>query len=455
MRNVETRALKPGDALAHYRIERMVGEGAMGVVYRAHDLSLDRTVGLKVLKPEVSEDARFVDRFLREARAAARVSHPNLAHIYFVGEQDGQHFFAMEFIEGQDLQARVEEEGPLDLDTALEVLSQAAQGLEAAHAAGVVHRDVKPSNILVQPDGIARVTDFGLARSLDTDLHATQADTILGTPTYMSPEQCRSQPADERADIYALGLTAWFLLAGRLPYEAEGLGQLIDDQLNTPLPPLTGEQPDLPEALDGVLGRMCAKAPGDRYADMTEALAAIERCRPRPILPGTLVARGVAAAIDLLPAAGIATLADVLVAVLFGTVGVTRTWWGAIASVLLFTAYHVGSEIRWGTTLGKWLLQLQVVTRLGVKPRARIVVPRFALRYPFVVVTLLSLGATATWADAAGSLLQLAVILASIGTYAALRQRSLSDLVTRTRVVMRIESDTLETGRLSLRRARR
>lgn len=440
MTEFDPKPLKPGDVLAHYRIESKIGEGAMGVVYRAHDTSLDRTVGLKVLKPEVSKDVRFVHRFLREARAAARVSHPNLAHIYFVGEQDGQHFFAMEFIEGQDLQARVEESGPLDLDTALNVLAQVARGLAAAHAVGVVHRDVKPSNILVQPDGVARVTDFGLARSLDADLNATQADTILGTPTYMSPEQCRSQPADKRADIYALGLTGWFLLTGRLPYEAKSLGQLIDDQLNTPLPALTAEQPDLPEALDEVLGRMCAKAPDDRFADMGEALAAIERCRPRPILPGTLVARGVAAAIDMIPTAGITTLVDLLMRMVFGVAAAGVSWWENLTVALLFTGYHVVSEIRWGTTLGKWLLQLEVVTRTGAKPRARVVLPRFFLRYPFVVIAVLSLGSTAPWVGTMATIVQFAVIVVSIGTYALWRQRSLSDLLTRTRVVVRLET---------------
>lgn len=449
MTSVEAQPLKPGDALAHYRIERVVGEGATGVVYRAHDLALDRTVGLKVLKPEVSKDVRFVGRFLREARAAARVNHPNLAHIYFVGEQDGHHFFAMEFVEGRDLQDEVETEGALDLDRVVTVLDQVARGLRAAHRAGVVHRDVKPSNILVQPDGVARITDFGLAHSLDTDVHATQADTILGTPTYMSPEQCRSRAADERSDIYSLGLTAWFLLAGRLPYEAESLGQLIDDQLNTPLPSLLSEQPELPEALDAMLRRMCAKAPEDRYADMDEVIEAIAACRPRPVLPGSLVARGVAAAIDLLPSLGVIPLIDLLVQRLFGLQGVMATWWGSIAGVLLFAAYHLGCEIRWGATLGKWLLQLKVVTRHGVRPRARIVLPRFLLRYPFVVVELLSLGGIVPVFDWVGAALQLGVIVTSFATYAGLRQQSLSDLMTRTRVAFRLEPEGLDAGFLS------
>lgn len=451
MADLETRPLQQGETLAHYRIERKIGGGAMGVVYRARDLALDRTVGLKVLRPEVSQDVRFVHRFLREARAAARVSHPNLAHIYFVGEQDGQHFFAMEFVSGQDLQARVEENGPLDLETALEVLTQAARGLRAAHEAGVVHRDVKPSNILVQPDGVARVTDFGLARSLDADLHATQADTIVGTPTYMSPEQCRSQPADERADIYALGLTAWFVLSGHLPYRAQSLGQLIDDQLNTPLPPLSATRPELPEALDGVLGRMCAKTPKERYATMDEALAALERCRPQPILPAPLVARGVAAAIDLVPVAGVGALADVLAQRVFGLERISATWWGSTALVLLYAAYHIGCEIRWGATLGKWLLQLQVVTRLGTRPRARILLPRFLLRYPVVLFELLSVGVLDEALAWAGLVLQLAVILASVATYAFFRQRSLGDLLTGTRVVVRLEP--LESSQSAVRAA--
>lgn len=455
MTEVQTQSPRPGDTLAHYQIESTIGEGATGVVYRAHDRALDRTVGLKVLKPAVSQDVRFVHRFLREARAAARVNHPNLGHIYFVGEQDGYHFFAMEFIEGQDLQARVEAEGALDLDAALGILAQVARGLDAAHRAGVVHRDVKPSNILVQGDGTARVTDFGLARSLETDVHTTQADTILGTPTYMSPEQCRSQPADERADIYALGLTAWFLLVGRLPYRAESLGQLIDDQLNTPLPSVSEEQPDLPEALDRLLRRMCAKSPEDRFHTMREVVEAIERCRPQPILPGSLVARGVAAGIDLIPTTGLAALVDMLVKRIFDVGGVSETWWGRIAVVLLFALYHVGSEVRWGTTPGKWLLQLQVLTAQGVRPRARAVLPRFLIRYPFVVFVLAALGTLVPWTEEAGSIAQLVVVAASILTYVAWRQRSVSDLLTRTRVAVALERKTLVEEPVSPRRAPR
>lgn len=455
MTEVETQPLRPGDTLAHYQIESLIGEGATGVVYRAHDRALDRTVGLKVLKPAVSRDVRFVHRFLREARAAARVNHPNLGHIYFVGEQDGYHFFAMEFIQGQDLQARVEAEGALDLETALGVLAQAAAGLAAAHRAGVVHRDVKPSNILVEPDGTARVTDFGLARSLEADVHTTQADTLLGTPTYMSPEQCRSQPADERADIYALGLTAWFLLVGRLPYRAESLGELIDAQLNTPLPSLAEEQPDLPEALDELLHRMCAKAPEDRFHTMREVVEAVERCLPRPILPGSLVARGVAAGIDLIPTVGFAALIDMAVKRVFDVGGVSETWWGSIATVLLFALYHVGSEIRWGTTLGKWLLQLRVLTIRGVRPRARVVLPRFLIRYPAAIFGLLVPTAFVPWADEAGSIAQLVVVVGSVITYAAWRQRSVSDLLTRTRVTVDLEQEAVAWGRFLPRRARR
>jgi len=431
---LERPPLKPGDVLAHYRIESAIGEGATGVVYRAHDLALDRTVGLKVLKPEVSRDERFVLRFVREARAAARVSHPNLAHIYFVGEQDGHRFFAMEFIEGRDLQARVDAEGALRFEEVLDIVIQVARGLRAAHRAGVVHRDVKPSNILLQDDGVARVTDFGLAKSLDADVHTTLADTIVGTPTYMSPEQCRSETADERADVYALGLTTWFLLAGRLPYEAKSLGQVIDDQLNKPLPPLSDSVPDVPVALDDILQRMCAKDPADRPPDMDTVIAALEACRPRPILPATLVGRGVAAVIDLLPVVGIAALVDFGVERGLGLGRLTDTWWGGLVLLVLFAAYHLGSEIRWGTTPGKWLLGVEVVTSRGTEPRARDLVPRFVLNYPVVLVDLVNLTGAVQIVDVVAFSLQAGAVVASAFTYLFARQRSLSDILTRTRI---------------------
>ena len=226
--------LPKGTRLAHYEVTALIGEGAMGAVYRAHDTSLDRTVAIKVLRPEIANDGQTIERFNREARAAARVNHPNLTHIYFVGPEEGLHYFAMEFVPGLTLAEHVREHGPMDVEEALDILIQSAQGLGAAHEAGVIHRDVKPSNLQLAPDGVVKITDFGLSKQLTGDLDMTGEGRILGTPRYMSPEQCRGEKMDLRTDVYSLGLLGWFLLSGKPPYDSDSIGRLLDEQMNRP-----------------------------------------------------------------------------------------------------------------------------------------------------------------------------------------------------------------------------
>src|SRR5262245_37951276 len=234
--DAEPHVLPAGTPLAHYLLGDVLGSGAMGTVYRAHDRGLDRGVAVKILKPGIADDPRAVERFFREARAAARVSHPNLAHVCFVGSESGRSFFAMEHVEGSDLEEHVKRHGPLPLADAVDALVQAARGLAAAHGAGVVHRDVKPSNLIRRPDGTVKVTDFGLARSVEGDSEASAVGQVIGTPTYMSPEQVRGEGADVRSDVYMLGLTAFFLLAGRPPFPGPTLGKVLSDQVSAPLP---------------------------------------------------------------------------------------------------------------------------------------------------------------------------------------------------------------------------
>jgi len=200
--------LAPGTQLAHYVIGGTLGAGGMGTVYEARDTALDRTVALKILDPKLAEDPEVVTRFHREARAAARRNHPNLAHIYFVGSLGGLHYFAMEHVPGANLEDHVKAHGPQSPAFAADVIVQAAHGLAAAHVAGVVHRDVKPSNIMLTPDGLVKVTDFGISKLIEGDPGITGAGRLLGTPLFMSPEACGEKPTDARSDIYSLGLTA-------------------------------------------------------------------------------------------------------------------------------------------------------------------------------------------------------------------------------------------------------
>jgi uncharacterized RDD family membrane protein YckC len=426
--------LPAGSALAHYVVGEVLGAGGMGTVYLAHDTALDRPVALKVLRPEVAEDPTLAERFVREARAAARVSHPNLTHVYFVGSERGLSYFAMEYCPGATLEATVTGEGPLPLERGLDVLVQAARGLAAAHGAGVVHRDVKPSNIMLLPDGRVKITDFGLAKSLRGDAAAT-GGRILGTPSYMSPEQVRGREVDARTDVYLLGLTAWFLFAGRPPFEAEQIGELIHDQLDAPLPPLRTLRGDLPPGLDGVLARMCAKDPAARPPTMEEVARLLEGLRPQPLIPAPLAVRGAAVAVDLmiLVVAGLALAGfdkaltgDAVPDELYGP-------FVLVFSVLLLVA----AEMQWGASAGKRLMNLSVVRMDGARPSTKAVLVRYALRFPLALDVYLMNDpeGVVMWVFLG---LQAMVIAAGMLCYLLAGRRTLSDLLTGTRVVYRL-----------------
>ncbi len=431
--------LPAGSMLAHYRLDESVGEGAMGTVYRAHDEGLDRTVAVKVLRSSVSGATVRVDRFFQEARAAARVSHPNLTHVYYVGGDGSYRFFAMEFVKGQSLDEYVEEHGSPDLETGIDWLVQAAAGLAAAHEAGIVHRDVKPSNVLVRSDGVVKITDFGLSKSLDADVNLSQDDSVIGTPIYMSPEQCRSRKVDPRADVYCLGLTAWALFAGRPPYPGPSLGDVLHDQINTPLPSLTAVRPDLPDSLDRVLRKMCAKKPGDRPDSMHAVVQLLEGCRPRAVHPAPIVARAVGVLLDLVIAAvllgGIAfavrrssgrDLPEGLEGLIFG---------------LLFLGLTVLAETRHGMTLGKWFLNLRVRSSDGSDPSRRALWMRGLLRFPGMFLWGSGLPLLLPLLEDVATILGVAAVVIGLGCFYAAKGRTLSDLLTHTRVTYDMPPD--------------
>jgi predicted Ser/Thr protein kinase len=262
--------VNPGDAFGGYRIERLLGHGGMGTVYLAEQERLGRKVALKVISPELADDPEFRRRFLRESQLAASLDHPNVIPIYDADEVGGVLYLAMRYVLGPSLLALVRQRGSLTTDETLRIAEQIGGALDAAHHAGLVHRDVKPANILVaEPGGHAYLCDFGLAKR--TSSHAvTQAGFFLGTVDYSSPEQIEGRPTDGRADVYSLGCVLFHCLAGRAPYVRDTQLAVLHAQLHDPLPELAEARPGLPPALDPVLAKATAKDPGDRYATAAE-----------------------------------------------------------------------------------------------------------------------------------------------------------------------------------------
>lgn len=251
--------------IGHYTIVSELGRGGMGVVYKAHEESLNRLVALKVLGKHLSEDDSFVARFKREAQSAAALNHPNIVQVYAISEFDGQHCFAMEFVRGSSVQQIIRGDGPMEPVKAARLILQAASGLGAAHGKGIYHRDIKPANLMVDESGILKIADFGLAILAAGTTQLTATGMFMGTPGYLSPEQCLGENVDQRTDIYSLGVTLYEMLTGVTPLKADSplalLRQIIDVE-----PRDVGElQPEVPESLRAILRKMMAKKPDDRY----------------------------------------------------------------------------------------------------------------------------------------------------------------------------------------------
>ena len=316
--NDERGPVPDGARVAGYRLDEQIGRGGMAVVYRAYDLRLDRQVALKVLDPVLAGDGDFQQRFIRESRAAAAVDHPNIIPVFAAGEADGVLFIAMRYVSGPDVRTLIDSTGPLGARRAVDIVTQVAAALDTAHGRGLVHRDVKPANMLLDPaPGGSRsdhvyLSDFGLSKQALTSLGLTATGQLVGTLDYVAPEQIENRPVDGRSDLYSLACAAFEMLCGTPPFRRDQHLALLWAQLSEPPPPLTSRRPDLPPAVDQVMAKALAKSPGDRYPrclDFAAALRAACLAGPGEVAgppgPGQVAVPGPADEVDTAPGAAL------------------------------------------------------------------------------------------------------------------------------------------------------
>lgn len=271
-----------GRTLGDFQVLRKIGQGGMGQVYLARQLSLKREVALKLLRGDLAQNATALKRFQAEAEAVARISHPNIVQVYAIGEHDGLRFMALEYVEGRNLRDFLEKKGPPELPVALAIVRQVAAALQRASELGIVHRDIKPENILLTKKVEVKVTDFGLSRLTIDDqqpLNLTQSGVTLGTPLYMSPEQVRGLPTDHRSDLYSFGVTCYHLLAGHPPFGGANAIDVAMKHVNEQPESLASIRPDLPADLCSLVHKMMAKRVEDRYQTAKEILRDVAKLR--------------------------------------------------------------------------------------------------------------------------------------------------------------------------------
>ena len=351
-----------GTRLAHYLLEEELGRGGMGIVFRGTDLALERPVAIKVLAGEVAESPKMRDMFYREARSQARINHSNVCHIYYVGEQDGRLFFAMELIEGESVADLVADGNKLSTHRALDIVRQATLGLREADRHGIIHRDVKPSNLMIDRHGVVKVLDFGIAtlnptEENDLDLNApVEQTTVAGTPLYAAPEQLAGAAVDFRADVYALGATLHQLLTGKTPFSAETVAELTllhSTESRPRFEPAELGKRDL-GLFDYLTDKMMAKRPEERHESYDELLDDLEFTEPVATRSAGFFVRGLAVLVDMILMIGV-SVPLILLNVMPDSLG---NW----IFFVLWMSYTVFALARFGTTLGKRTLGIEVIS---------------------------------------------------------------------------------------------
>jgi uncharacterized RDD family membrane protein YckC len=360
-----------GRHIDHFEIRGVLGEGGMGRVYLGHDLSLDRPVALKLLRQELAQNPALTKRLVDEARAQARLQHPNVVTIYYIGKFEGAPYFVMEYVRGKTLAEVLEKRGPLPWGEATDYVIQTARALATAQARGMIHRDVKPSNILLGeaatsvPHAQIKVADFGLATSEEK-----AAGRFVGTPYYAAPEQLAGAATDFRSDIYTLAVTFYELLTGQVPFKADNLEAMAEMHRRAPRPAIADDV--APWRLRQLIAEMMDPDPRKRPHSYDDLLARLESVRPKPRVAAGLLPRGVALAIDIML---FAPIGQVVAAALSWTQQAATQIW-----LVLFGTYYLVTHRLWGKTLGKRLLGLHIV---GTTRRVRLpgLVLRFAVEF--------------------------------------------------------------------------
>ncbi|HLY09384.1 MAG TPA: serine/threonine-protein kinase, partial [Planctomycetota bacterium] len=275
-----------GMTLGGCRIQALLGRGGMGTVYRAHHIALDKSVALKVLAGHLESDVEFVERFQREARAAAKVEHPNVIQVLNVAEEKAQHFIILQFIDGENLEQMLERNGKLDLQTATRIARDASAGLEALHSKAIVHRDIKPANIMLSKDGSVKITDFGLARNLKaTSSFTTVSGAFMGTPGFIAPEQVDGPAVDARADLYSLGVVYYMMLSNELPFNAVTALEMATQRVTLDPIPLEDRVPSVDQRAAAIVRKLLQKDAGARFPDAGTLRVELEKILIPPAPP--------------------------------------------------------------------------------------------------------------------------------------------------------------------------
>ncbi len=252
-----------------YQIIRTIGEGGMANVYLAYDTILEREVAVKILRGDLASDEKFVKRFQREAKAASSLNHPNIVEMYDVGEDDGNYFIVMEYVNGKTLKSLIKKRGALSLSETIDIMLQLTSGIACAHERFIIHRDIKPQNVLILEDGRVKITDFGIAVALNST-ELTQTNSVMGSVHYLPPEQANGNVATVKSDIYSLGILMYELLTGKLPFKGDNAVEIAIKQMKDPLPSIVAENASIPQSVENVVLRACAKNPKNRYDSVSE-----------------------------------------------------------------------------------------------------------------------------------------------------------------------------------------